>query len=492
MKRALRILALLLLLSLACNLTRVLQNERGAAPTTVPQVQPPCEGGGCEEGEPTPGGGQGVAGTGSEGLPGAGKAGGLLYHLAEWAAMDMALPGMECSTLNFMRLDDAGLAWPEGGDDLRLELMDHPLTPVAASTLAAYYYISAPEDPTREFMGARAPDWDVPGQTLWRASFTGDGAQALVSPGEQGFPGDVLVSPGNRYLVFPLTDPSQRSADPTGGMVAPKQNPFLTDSSLGVLDLASGASITVLDARYNRQLFRSFGEFSSDGKAFYTLMREGDEFRFVRVELSTGEMTDFAKLFPEFPWGALDWGAFFPTGMDANYADFSLAPNEERMVAFKNFVSPDMSNVCAAQVRHTIWVLDLEGNTLESYPDQPWEVNALAWSPDAMGFAISLQDRGGCYPEYLQARIDRFDRDGTLLETLVSEPESKIIRVAWSEDGQKLAYDVYGMDYVGRLKLVEASSRRVQEVINTQDLGILVSAQNPITILLVGWVQQAD
>jgi len=52
----------------------------------------------------------------------------------------------------------------------------------------------------------------------------------------------------------------------------------------------------------------------------------------------------------------------------------------------------------------------------------------------------------------------------------------------------EIAYDVYGMDLIGRPKLVDAGGKEVKEIVDTQTLGYEASATEPVLILFADWV----
>ncbi len=407
---------------------------------------------------------------------------GLLYHVAEHSVTAAGA----CYSFNFLRFLDAGYVLPDGSGNVVLDLKDNPTSKVASTNRDRYFYISTPLDPLMEIFGVQVFNWDVDGQTLWAADFAGGAPVEVASPVGNQFPGDVAAAPGNRYLLYPFTTQSAQGQANVG--VMPKFDPFRSDSSLVIVNLSNDAKATVLADQYNRRLFDSFADFSADGRFFYTIAREGDGFCFVEVALESGTVTDFRTLFPAFDWGALDWSAWFPREGDAAYASFAISPDRTRLLAYKNVFGANTTNPCAPDSSHHLWVLDLERNTIESYRDQPGYVSDAGWKTDSSAFALALNSHGGCYPDYMDACIGLFDKDGRSLTTLVTELKSKITTLGWLSNGNVIAYDVYSTDYVGRLKVVDASTQRVTEVINTQELGYPVSQTNPVTLLFADWV----
>ncbi len=502
MKHTIMLIPLLLTLSLACSLSGLPgggEEETIAPPTPTPQSEKRCGDGVCDGPENARNCPQDCAPAqetperAASPIPPTAtperaeeRTYRLLYHVTENTAIAQDAGNITCHIFGFRRFLDAGYVQPDGSGNVVLDLKDNPTSKVTSTRHDRYFYISTPNDPLIEIMGVQTFDWDVDGQTLWAADFAGGNPVAIASPAGDQFPGDVAAAPGNRYLLYPLT--TRTAQGQPGGALSAKFDPFLSDSSLVIVNLASGAETTVLSGRYNRRLFTSLGDFSADGNAFYTLAREGDGFEFVKVSLDTGTATDFQTLFPDFDWAALDWDAFFPRSGDFAYASFAISPDETRLIAYKDIFTINLDNPCINLASHHLWVLDLERNTIEAYQDRPGSVVDAAWKADSSAFALALADHGGCYPGYIDASIERYDRDGGSPTILATEPQSKITTIGWSPAGDVLAYDVYGTDYVGRLKLVDEATQSVREVLNTQDLGYAVSQTNPVTLLFADWV----
>jgi len=88
----------------------------------------------------------------------------------------------------------------------------------------------------------------------------------------------------------------------------------------------------------------------------------------------------------------------------------------------------------------------------------------------------------------MDARIEIFDKDGKGAITIVDEPKSKITNLGWSPDDSVIVYDVYSTDFIGRLKLVDVTTKQVKEIINTQILGYEASDSEPVTLYFADWV----
>jgi len=137
---------------------------------------------------------------------------------------------------------------------------------------------------------------------------------------------------------------------------------------------------------------------------------------------------------------------------------------------------------------HKLWIFNLENNATDIFENQEGYVSDSSWKYDSIEFALAIMGSSGCYPDYMDARIDKIDKDGSNKVSLVNEVKSKITNLGWSPDGMEIAYDVYGMDLIGRLKLVDAGGKEVKEIINTQTLGYEVSKSEPVLLLFADWV----
>jgi hypothetical protein len=82
------------------------------------------------------------------------------------------------------------------------------------------------------------------------------------------------------------------------------------------------------------------------------------------------------------------------------------------------------------------------------------------------------------------------DKDGKNLETLVTEKQSKITRIGWAPSGDEIAYDVYGTDLVGRIKIVNSRDESTREVVNSQTLEGSVDKENPVLLHFSNWVTE--
>ena len=324
---------------------------------------------------------------------------------------------------------------------------------------------------------------------------TTGGSELSTSPPER-YPGDITVSPENAYLAYPMTAHKDTGSSGSGFMTE-KFNPFLSNSNLVIMDTSDNHEKAVLENTYNRKLFSSFGQFSVIDNSFYTISIENGSFRFVKISPDTGKVKYFSEAFPYFDWSQIDWDEFFPRSGDFSYASFSLSPDEERMVIYKNNYVANMENPCSSESNHKLWILNLEDGSTEIFNKQNGYVTEVSWNPDgSQKFAMSINSHSGCYPGYINTRIDIMDKNGSSVETILTSPKSKITNISWSPDGETIGYDIYSTDHIGHLKLISVEDKTVEELISSSLLinnGLIddtASKDLPILIIFRDWVKE--
>ena len=494
MKKRMLILVFLLLFTLACSFGGLLGGDDAEVQSAEPlQSENRCGDGVCDGPENQKNCPQDCSEQQQESQQGSNntKTSGdyaVLYHVIENALTSYAMSNDTCYSVGLRRYDDAGWVNPDGSGDQVLDLKDNPTSLVTAASTDNYYYISTQQDPVQEAMGMAMFNWDVGGQTLYTADFASSQSQQLVAPTAASFPGGVSVSPDDQYLLYPMTGESKADQGMAFGMMQNTFNPFLNDSTLIIRDIASGMTTEVAAQNYNRQLFASLGDYSQDAESFYTITRSAGGFEFVRISLSSAEVTPFAQAFPKFDWSKVNWDAFFPAQSDFAYAYFAMSPDETRLLAYKNIFTANMQNTCVTEANHDLWVFDLEGGKLQHFQNQPGYVSSMDWRADSQQFAMAVVGNAGCYPDYLDSKIEIFSKDGQSQTTLVNLAKSKINGLGWSPDGSQIAYDVYSTDLVGRLEVVDVSSKQVTELVNTADIGYQAQPDRPMDILFSGWI----
>ncbi len=348
-----------------------------------------------------------------------------------------------------------------------------------------YYYISADESPQTEIMGYIAYNWDYPEKTIFEAPFSSMHSKELVKSADDAFPGNLDVSPGNKYLVYVMTSKDQPEF--SGEIM----NPFTNDSSLIIRDLASNKETEVLSGKYNRFLFDSMRDFGADGKTLFTISRDGDNFNFVKIMLDSGKVETFDEVFPGFDWTKTKWGELFEQNeMGVGYhAYFTLSPDEERLIAYKNYSASDQGSQCRPKANHKIWSFNIDEDTIETYDDGTGLMDSLEWDSNGKEFAWAQISCGGCYPDYLDAYIYKMDADGNNKEELVEELKSKILQLAWSPDDTEIAYGVYSTDFVGWIKSVDPRNKQLENVLSTRDTEGSINEGNPITLTVLNWIE---
>ena len=245
-----------------------------------------------------------------------------------------------------------------------------------------------------------------------------------------------------------------------------------------------------MEGSYNRQLCTSFSDFSTDGKYFYTISREQEKFEFIRVALETGEVKKFTEVFPNFDWDSINWDDFFPKTGDMLYGSFTISPDEKRLIGYKSNISVSMENPCYGGGSHKLWVFNIEENKTDKFENREGYVADSTWNPDSEEFALAITNNGGCYPDYLDAKIIKLDKDGKIISELVFEPKSKISNIGWSPVENIIAYDVYSTDVIGRIKLVNTDNKDITELINTnKDLKIDIDSSEPALLSFADWVK---
>lgn len=59
-----------------------------------------------------------------------------------------------------------------------------------------------------------------------------------------------------------------------------------------------------------------------------------------------------------------------------------MSPDEERLVAYKNYYSSDLDNPCYTKSTHSVWLFNLENGDIDIYEDQKGYVSDISWEPD--------------------------------------------------------------------------------------------------------------
>ena len=390
--------------------------------------------------------------------------------------------GQECKNFTMSEFQGGGIVKRDGADNENLEVKEYQTSYPRSKKYDNYYYISANGNPVSSTYGLSVFDWDYADQTLWTADFKEEKSQSVTSSTADKFPGAVVTSPDNKYLVYVMTE---KKTDKFKGA---SFDPTLSDSDLVIRDLKTGEEKTVLESKYNRQLFASFLDFSTKEDSLFTIAREGDNYKFVNIELDSGKVTDFDEMFPTFDWNKTQWSMLFE-GTFGYHAHFDLAPDETQLLVYKNIAQSDaMVNACSPGVNHKLWSFNIENNAISTYDEGSGMMGDLDWKSDSQRFAFIINSCGGCYPSYVDSSITKMDYTGQHEGVLVVEKKSKMVNLGWSPDGKEIVYDVYGEDYAGWLKSVDPDDKKVEKIISTQDTEGSINQEKPITLVFMDWV----
>jgi len=414
----------------------------------------------------------------------------ILYQISENSVTSFKTGNDTCYAFNFRQFLDGGQVQIDGSANQILDLKDYPTSQVTAKTYTDYYYISTPNNHVSETHGFEVFNWEVPGHNLWAGEFGSNNPRQYSNYTDGTYPANVTTAPGNRYLLFPLsqTTGTEGFTIQNDSYIPNYMNPFDTDSSLVISSTQNKNERHALNGSYNHQLFISMADFSADGNSFFTLSTNGDSFQFVKIALDSGSTSPLSDLYPGFDWNSINWNEFFSQANDFAYGHFTISPDETRIVAFKNIFTVNMENPCVTDAAHNLWIFDLENNKIERFQNIPGYISDTAWKFDSSEIAMAILENAGCYPEYMDAKIELMDKNGKKRATLVNELQSKITNIGWAPDGGLIAFDVYSTDSIGRIKTVDPQSKQISEVINTQNIGYQVNPSQPVTLLFADWV----
>ncbi|NQV12672.1 MAG: hypothetical protein HQ530_00010 [Parcubacteria group bacterium] len=387
----------------------------------------------------------------------------------------------ECKNFTMSEFKGGGIVKRDGTDNKDLEIKDYQTSYPRSKKYDNYYYTSASGNPMSEIYGMPVFDWDYDDQALWTADFAAQKSQKVTSSTADKFPGAVITSPDNKYLVYVMT--SKKTEKFKGANF----DPTLSDSDLIIRDTKSGEEVTVLSGKYNRQLFSSFLDFSVKEDSLFTIAREGDSYKFVNVELASGKVTSFDEMFPTFDWDKTQWSLFFE-GTIGYHAKFAMSPDETKLLVYKNTSQADIENACAPGANHTLWSFNIEDNSIATLDEGAGMMGDLDWKNDSQRFAFIINSCGGCYPSYLDSSITKIDRDGQHEGVLVVEKKSKMVNLGWSPDEKEIVYDVYGEDFVSWLKSVDPESKEVEKLISSESIEGSVDEEKPVTLTFMDWV----
>jgi len=165
-----------------------------------------------------------------------------------------------------------------------------------------------------------------------------------------------------------------------------------------------------------------------------------------------------------------------------------MSPDETIILAGSNKQKILKNNICATGSDYTLYAFDIKNNSLKTYAQKEGYLNGITWKGDSKEYAIILLSCGGCYPSYMDAKIFKYDRNGTNEELLVEEKEKKINAFGWAPEGELIAFSIYGADYVGSIKTVNAWNHQVNELITSMQTEGRVDKVHPTVLDFKDWV----
>lgn len=375
-----------------------------------------------------------------------------------------------------------GIVKRDGSDNENLELKQYPTSYPHSKYYNNFYYISAVESPMSEVMGTVMLDRDYDDQSLYSTNFISQESKQLVASTENKFPGDLITSPDNRYIIYVMTDKTEEKFS------GKKFDPEAQDSDLVIYDNLTGKENKVLTGEYNRQLFDNFFHFSKTENSIFTIRRAKDTYEFVKVDMDTGEVSNFDQTFPGFDWTKIKWAQFFTGEYNGFPAHFYLSPDESKLLAYENISGEATVDSCVPDISHNIWSFNINDNTIEKYDEGSGAVVKLSWRNDSKEFVFATISKEGSYPEYLDSAITRMSRSGENNGVLIEERGSKITNLNYSPDGKEIVYDVYNTDFASYIKTVNPISKNVEEIVSTYDIENKINQEKPVTLFFTDWV----
>ena len=388
-----------------------------------------------------------------------------------------------CKNFSFSDYLGAGIIDRHGKNNNFLSFKNH-LTNYPSSKLATeYYYTSTTGNPKTDFSGFVYYDWNFTPNTLYHASpEIADDKEIKTAEGDL-FPSDYKTSEDNKYLAYLITEKD------TDLMMSNKINAYVSDSKLVLRNTITGDELSVFDGEYNRQLFSSFNHFSQKQNYLYTIARDGESFKLVAVSLDNASIKEFNTLFPKVDWSKINWSDLFEKPL-GNPPHFYMSPDEKILLVYKNKPANEIIDDCYGCSRYTITAYNTENGAVTTYDEGDGLVESMSWAPDSSRFAYTNISYSSCYPGYLDAMIYRMDSSGKNKTELITEKESKILRIGWSPDNKLIGYGVYSSDLIGWIKTIDPDSKKTANVISTKETEGKIDTEYVITLNFLDWVKK--
>lgn len=407
----------------------------------------------------------------------------ILYGKSDNIINSNGISGRDCNTFTMNSYLGGGIVDSDGSDNINLNLGEYPMSYPKSKYFNNFYYIKANDNPQSEVMGTVILDWDYDSQSIYSSDFKNQEKNKVVSSTDSQFPGSLQASPDNKYLVYVMTNKTQEKF---GGN---RFNEEAGDSNLMIRSNSTGEQVKVLEGEYNRQLFNSFLDFSKTENALFTIKREEDSYKFVKVFMDTGKVLEFDHVFPSFDWTKIKWDQFFGAEYTGFPSHFHLAPDESKLLGYEHIQGDVGDNPCAPTVFHNVWSFNISDDTVGKYDEGSGMIADLSWKSNSQEFVFATVSKGGCYPGYLDSAITKMKKDGQNEGLIVEEKESKIINLGYSPDGNEIVYDVYGMDFTSYLKSLNTETKKVKEIISTKDTEESIDQEKPVTLIFMDWVK---
>jgi len=373
---------------------------------------------------------------------------------------------------------NGGIVKRDSSDNINLNYKGYLTGPVKSGKYGKYFYISASSSPVKKIYNSYYFDFYIKNQTLWCED--NGKTEKIVSSSSDKFPSSFRVSKDNKYIACVMTEfPENNSSEPI------LFNSHIRDSELILYNTESKKLKTLLNGNYNKQLFISFFAFSSENDVLYTVKYENDIFNLVSIDLTTGKISEFNKIFPSFDWNKLKLKKFFEkaSGMPPV---FYFSPDKTRLLICNNYTK-NFSSDCN-DVECMLTAVKIPENSVETYVCENGYIQDLTWKYDSKEFAFILLTNCGCYPDYIDSTIIKMNRNGKERKTLVFKKKNKMTSIGWSPDGKEIAYSIYGMDFIGRINTVIPETREIKEIINTLVNEKKINKKEPVVLDFTDWI----
>lgn len=375
-----------------------------------------------------------------------------------------------------------GIVNKDGTNNTELALEKYPIGQLSAKVKNDFFYTSASVDPYNTVMGVRSFNVFSQDQNIWSANFMNQKTEKIVSNNGK-FPSIFSVSGDNKYIAYSLND--KKNSD-----MLTLENPYANNADLALINTESKNTSTIISNDYNRQLLKSFHDFSVANDYFFTLQQKNDAFKLIKVSLIDNQITAFPEIYPEFNWQQINWQDFFTKDTREKVSYFQISPDETKIAIFNNGGGEMLENKCGTKGSFELWLMDLKNNALTKIETGDGNIEKLDWKNDSSEFAYALNTACGCTPAYMDAYIYKYSNTGTNKTELVSEKLSKINGFAWSPDDANIGYSIYDINYQSKIKTIDPQNKNIIEVTNIEKINGQINKNQPTLIHFKDWVKK--